>query len=555
MSNIKIMALGGLGENGKNLYVVEVNSRIFILDAGMKYPDIDMYGIDQVIPNIDYLILNKDNIEGIFISHAHEDQIGAIPYLLKHLPTKVYGTNFAIAILEQKLKDNKVNLNNIKLNRINANRVIRFGDVSVSFFNTTHSIPESVGIAINTQDGTIVYCTDFNFSSLPNGVYQTTYDKITDLGKRKVLALLSESLSAGLIGRIPNDSLLEHNFNHILVKNNKRVFVGAYSTDLIRIQKIIDLSVEAGRKVCILSKKFESIIKVAERYKYINCNEESKLNISDYTKEELAEIDNVVFIVTGLRNEPYSALVKMLLDENYSMKLTKEDHIILMCPPLSGIEKYASDAINTLYEYDAQLTIFEKNILRSQHASPEDLKTLYAMLKPEYIVPIKGEYRHMYEQYLVAKSVGYDKSNICLLDNGEVISFVDGVLQEERESVKSGDIFIDGSSIGVVDNEVIAERTNLAEEGVIFIHIALDMRLRKLQGEISVSTKGFTHAFTNEELTNVISGLVEKMINNYLNKKTWNLDDVKIGICEEVKKLIFKFTRHRPIVVPVILEF
>lgn len=555
MANIKIMALGGLGENGKNLYVVEVNTRIFILDAGMKYPDIDMYGIDQVIPNIDYLIKNKHNIEGIFISHGHEDHIGAVPYLLKHLQTKVYGTHFTISIIEKRLIENKMNIKNFKLYRINANRVMNFGDVTVSFFNTTHSIPESVGISINTKDGSIVYCTDFNFSSLTSGTYQTSYDKITDLGKKKVLAVLSESINAGSIGRIANDSLLEHNFKHILVKNKGRVFVGAYSTDLIRIQKIIDLAIEEGRKICILSKKSETIIKVAEESKYINLPEASKLYIDELSKEEIAALNNVVFIVTGFRNEPYTALVKMLIDENYSIKLTPKDALILMCPPVPGIEKQASDAINTLYEYDAHLSIFDKTILRSQHASPEDLKTLYAMLKPSYIIPVKGEYRHMYEQYLVAKSVGYDKSNVCLLDNGEVLTFINGELSPEHETVNAGDIFIDGSSIGVVDNDVIAERVNLAEEGVIFIHLALDMRLRKIVGKISITTKGFSHSFTNDELTNIISGLVEKMINNYLKKKSWNLDDVKTGISEEVKKLLFRYTRHRPIVVPVILEF
>ena len=246
MSNIKIMSLGGLGENGKNMTVVEVNNKIFILDAGMRYPDIDMYGVDLVIPNIDYLISHKQNIQGIFISHGHEENVGAIAYLLKQLHTKVYATNFTISIIEEMLKQHHLNIKEYKLYRINANKVMNFGDVDVSFFNTTHSLPETIGISINTKDGSIVYCTDFNFSSVSNYKYRTTFEKITDLGKNKVLALLAESVNAGVSNRVTTDTLLEHHYKSVLLENNKRIFVAAYVSDLIRIQKIIDLSALVG---------------------------------------------------------------------------------------------------------------------------------------------------------------------------------------------------------------------------------------------------------------------------------------------------------------------
>lgn len=554
MSNIKIMALGGLGENGKNLTVVEVNKKIFILDAGMRYPDIDMYGVDLVIPNIDYLVNNKQNIQGIFISHGHDENVGAIPYLLKQLQTKVFATHFTISIIEEMLLEHHLNIKDYKLYRINPHRVMNFGDVEVSFFNTTHSIPETIGISINTSDGSIVYCTDFNFSSVSSIKYSTSFDKITDLGKKKVLAVLTESVNAGVTGRINNDTLFEHRYNNVLLHNRKRIFVAAYVSDLIRIQKIIDLSVKANRKVCVLSKRHERIFKVANNYNYLNIPEENKLDISNYTKEELEKLDNVVFIIAGTRNEPYNLLVKMVNNEAFNLKFNKEDKVVLMCPPAPGIEKHASDSINILSEYDINFTIFDRDILRSQHASPEDLKLLYTMLKPKYIIPIKGEYRQMYDQFLLAKSANYDKEHILLLDNGEAITFESGVLLDEHQMHTAGDIFIDGSSIGVVDSEVIKERTLLAEEGVIFIYCALDMRLRQIAGEISIKTKGFTHSFSNEELRNIIVGLCEKIINNSFKKKFWSQDDLKVGICEETQKLIFRFTKHRPIIVPVFIE-
>ena len=554
MSNIKIMALGGLGENGKNMTVVEVNKKIFILDAGMRYPDIDMYGIDLVIPNIDYLINNKQNIQGIFVSHGHDENVGAIPYLLKQLQTKVYATHFTISIIEEMLLEHHLNIKDYKLYRINPNRVMNFGDVEVSFFNTTHSIPETIGISINTSCGSVVYCTDFNFGSVSNEKYSTSFDKITDLGKKNVLALLTESVNAGVTGRITNDTLFEHHYNNVLLHHKKRIFVAAYVSDLIRIQKIIDLSVKENRKVCVLSKKSERIFKVANNYNYFIIPDANKLNIEDYSSDELQKLENVVFIIAGTRNEPYNLLVRMVNDEAFNLKFTKDDKVVLMCPPAPGIEKHASDSINILSEFDINFVIFERNILRSQHASPEDLKLLYSMVKPKYIIPIKGEYRQMYDQFLLAKSANYDKEHILLLDNGEAITFSNGILVETHEMHNVGDIFIDGTSIGVVDSEVIKERTLLAEEGVIFIYCALDMRIRQISGEMSIKIKGFTHSFSNEELTNIISGLAEKIINNSFKKKVWNLDDLKNSVAEETQKLIFRFTKHRPIIVPVFIE-
>lgn len=554
MAKIKIMGLGGLGENGKNMYVIDVDNKIFILDSGMKYPDIDMYGIDAVIPNIDYLISRKNDIQGIFISHGHEDQIGAIPYLLKNLPVRVYGTHFTISVIENIMAANKMDINKFKLYRINANKIMRFNDVSVTFFNTTHSIPESMGICITTKDGNIVYCTDFNFGASSNGTYQTTFDKITDIGKTRVLALLSESVNAGAIGRIANDSLLEHNYKNILSHHHERIIIGAFSTDLIRIQKIIDLSVEANRKICVIAKKGERIIEVAIKSNYLRIPDDLYFDISNYTKEELGKLKDVVIIVTGFRNEPYATLVKMAIDDHSIITFNPNDKVILMCPPIPGTEKMATDAINTLYEYDTNLTIFDKSILRSAHASPEDLKMLYSMLRPEYVIPIKGEYRHMYEQKLVAKAAGYDLEHILMLDNGDVVTFNGGKLSEEIDKIHVGDIFIDGTSIGVVDSDVIAERSALAEEGVIFIYLAVNVRNKQIIGNISSTSRGFTHSFSDVELNNALSGLVERIVNNNLKKKTWNRNDVCVALSEEVQKIVWRYTKHRPIIEPIIVE-
>ena len=558
MSNIKIMACGGLGENGKNMYIVEVDNKIFVLDSGMKYPGIDLYGVDLVIPNIDYLLDNKDRIEGIFLSHGHEDNCGAIGYLLKNLPIRVYGSHFTISIVESMLEKYGLDISSYKLFRVNANKIMKFGKVSVTFFNTTHSIPESMGISLSTEDGSIVYCTDFNFGTQADGTYKTTFDKIAGLNKTKVLALMSESISSGLINRINNDSFLERNYNDILKKKYKRIIVGAFSTDLIRIQKIIDLSVQSSKLIAISSTQ-EHIIKVAMQSGYLKIPEKNFIDVSKMSLEEIQKLENVVIFITGYRFEPYRSMVRMSQayinhDEDVFLQFLNTDKVILMCPPSSGTERYTAWAINQMYYYDTNLTIFDKDILRSAHASPEDLKILYSMVNPNYIIPIKGEYHHLYQQCNVAKSAGYKDDQIIKLDNGEQITFIDGVLQEEHNIIPIKDVYIDGSSIGVVDDIVIEERNRLAEEGIIFSYSIVNLRLRKITLPTTFKTRGFTSNFSDEQLTNTFSELIDKLINNYLNKKAWDKNYLEQIISEELGKQILRFTKHRPVIVPIIIE-
>lgn len=553
MAKIKIMALGGLGENGKNMFVVEVDNQIFILDGGMRYPDIDMYGIDGVIPNIDYLKQNNTKIKGIFLSHGHEDNIGAIPYLLNNLHIKVFGSHFTISLLESQLLANHMNVDKYKLFRVNDSKVLNFNNVTVSFFNTTHSIPESLGISIETCDGVIVYCTDFNFGQ-PNDIrYQTNYQRIIDTSKKRVLCLLSESLNSGAIGRVNNDSLLEHNFNYELNHTPSRIIVGAYSTDLLRIQKVVDLAVKENRYIAILARNSASLIDVAVKSGYLRIPEELYISInrSDF-KEFVAKEKNILIVVTGNRYDPYASLVKMTCSSEEIIHITPSDKVVIMCPPIPGTERHATESLNTLSLHNINVSTFDKDVLRSSHASKEDLRMLYQMLKPDYIIPIKGEYRHMYDQYLLALDSNYDKEHILLLDNGEVIIFDNGELLKEREEVKTGDIFVDGTSFGVIDDAVMIERTCLAEEGVVFIYCVINESSKTLVSKVNLKTRGFSSSFSDVELTNAFGGLLDRIIMNSLSKKKIDCKGINIAVCEELRKNIFRFTKHRPIIIPVI---
>ncbi len=554
MANIKIFALGGLGENGKNMYIVEVNERIFILDAGIKYPDIDMYGVDAVIPDIQYLIDNKDRIEGVFITHGHEDHINALPYLLKKVPTRVYGTHFTICLIESLLSDNKMNIKNYKLFRINENKILTFPTATVSIFNTSHSIPESVAIAIHTEDGDIVYCTDFNFGPTVFGKYQTSFDKITELGKQKVLALLSESIGSGTINRIKNDSLLEHEYKNILVNAKGRIIISAYSSDLNRIQKIINMSVEKGRKIAIIGRKTEKIVDIAIKSHYLAIPKDKFEILQPYNEKDTGQnCNDLVVIVAGVRNEPYSLLVRMALGEDKMIQIGPNDTTVVMCPPIPGTEKFSIDSLNTLYRYDVNAKILGKDVLKSSHADKDDLKLLYTMLKPKYIIPIKGEYRHLYEQSLVAKSVGYDSNNILLLDNGEVAHFSNSELVE-RTSVYAGDIFVDGSLLGSVNEDIIDSREELAYNGALIVTINYDVRLRKVVSTQKIVTKGLSLNIPIDELSEKVNAVATKIVANNLVKKQFNVQSVSDGIQEEVGKLVNRLTQHRPIVIPVLVE-
>ncbi len=553
MANIKIFALGGLGENGKNMYVVEVNEHIFILDAGLKYPDIDMYGVDAVIADVSYLVENKDRIEGIFISHGHEDHVNALPYLLKMVPSRVYGTHFTISLIENLLLNNQMNIQDYKLFRINENKVLKFKEVSVSFFNTTHSIPESVAIAINTSDGAVVYCTDFNFGLTNYGKFQTSFDKITDLGKKKVLALLTESLGAGTLNRVKNDSLLEHQFKNILASSKGRIIVSTYSSDLTRIQKIISLSLEKNKRIAIVGRKAEKIVDVAIKSNYLSIKEDEIVKLSPSNIDTTNMDKDLVILSIGVRNEPYNSLVRMAQGEDKLIKLVEDDHVIFMCPPVPGTEKYSIYALNTLYRYDANVHIFDKNTLKSSHANAEDLKLLYAMLKPKYIIPVKGEYRHMYDQYLVAKEADYKDENILLLENGVAAVFEDGVYTKTMD-IPVGDIFVDGSLLGMVNEEVIQTREKLAEEGAIILTLNYDIRLRKVVSAKDIVLKGLSYNIPYEDLNNKVNDLASKILNNNLVKKKFDLPDITKTIETEISNLVFRLTKHRPVIIPFLVE-
>lgn len=553
MANIKIMALGGLGEQGKNMYIVEINNDIFVLDAGLKYPEIDMYGVDAVVPDITYLIENKKRIQGIFLSHGHEDNIGAIPYLLKRIPVRVYGTHYTLSLVEDILKTNKMDIKKFKLFRINDKKVLTFNDVTCSFFNTTHSVPESIGISLQTEDGSIVYATDFNFNPETEDYYKVSYEKITDIGKEKVLAVLAESVGTSSLGRPTDYSSFEYSLNNILNNTQKRVIIAGYSEDLLRVQKAINIALARGKKIAFIGKGSDRLVNFARNTNYINIDEDAIINLKYIDDNNKNMIEDLVVFVTGVRNEPYSALNRMAKCEDRLIHIEKGDSVVIMCPPKSGSELYVTNVINELYRSDASINVFEKKHLCGTHATNSDLKMLYSMLKPKYALPIKGEYRHMYDHSQVLIKMGYNKENILQLENGEMVEIVNGeIVNIEKHALT--DVFINGSLVGGVNEKVIKDRETLAEEGAVIVNVSYDVRTRKLIGDPSIITRGFTYKLPDEQLHEIVSNITVKIINNALLKKTFNLEQLKDVLQNEISNQLFRFTKHRPIIILSILE-
>lgn len=553
MSKIKVFALGGLGENGKNMLVVEVDDRIFIFDAGLKYPSVDLFGIDAVVPDINYLLENKDRIEGLFISHGHEDHIGAISYLLSQINVRVYGTHFTISLIEDFLTENNMNYEDYRLYRINENKTLKFNNVIVSFYNTTHSIPESIAIALHTPDGIIVYCTDFNFNQNAPTRYKTSFDKITDLGKQNVLLLLTESIGAGIVNRSTSDYMFNYTVNTVLNNAKGRVIVTAFSTDLDRIQKIINLAAEANRKIAIIGRKAQRIIDIAMRSGYLKVPQENFINLKFIDDKNTNEFDDMVVIVTGVRHEPFYVLQRMIRKQDRLIHLNANDTILMMTTPVPGTEKIAQRTIDLLNREDIPIETIGKNILRSSHANNEDLKLIYALLKPKYILPIKGEYRHLIEQAKVAKDFGYDDDHILLLENGQVVNFDNGVLNG-YSTVEVGDVLVDGSIIGDINEVVLRDREVLAQEGAVLVISNISSRTQEILTGPEIVTKGFVYSEEKGDLQSQIISTFNQIAMGYLKKRAVDWNGFKKALTDEISRIIYKTVHKRPIVIPVLID-
>lgn len=555
MSEIRFFALGGLGENGKNMYVIDVDRQYFILDAGLKYPTQELYGVDEIIPNYKMLINIKNRIRGIFLSHAHEDHVGALPHILSDLNVPVYATPFTMEVVKDSLKEKNFNLNELTLNTITQNSIIRFGNVKVTFFNTTHSIPESIGIAIHTMDGAIVFTSDFTFAQSGNSMYQTDFKKINELAEKQVLALLPESLGSTLVQDGGINDTLNHRINSVYANAEGRIIVSLFSSDLLKIQRIIDISLAHHKKIAIIGRRAQRIVDIAIEKGYLKIPESSLVNLRFIDDKNKNDANNLVCLVTGNRHEPFYMLQRMCKKQDRLIHINENDTILIMTAPVPGTEKMAAKTLDVLYRSDASVKVIDKRLLTSAHATGEEIKMMINLLRPKYIIPTIGEYRHQYGVKLLAESIGYSEEDIFLLDNGDAVNFETAKKPYvSKGEIKTGDILIDGTAVGDVNDFVMRDRELLAADGVLLVVANVDPKLKSILGNVEVITKGFVYTTEEDILVPKIKEIFYQVSEKHLKGKYVNWNEYKLEVRDEVSKFLYNETKRRPITIPVIIS-
>jgi len=554
MSQIQFFALGGLGENGKNLYCLEIDKQLILLDAGLKHPSGELLGVDAIVPDITYLESRKDDIVGIFLSHAHDKNIGALPLVISNIPTKVYATNFTIAVIKDMLKENHLDPEDFSLNVVKFSEKIAFKGFEVCMFPTTHSIPESAGITIFTEDGAIVYVTDYTFDQNVGSYYKTNFHQLAQIQEKGVLALLSESSGALNMGHSTSDFQLTRLIRQTIQKAPKRLIVAMYSTELSNIQKVINESLKLGKKISIIGRKAQRMVDIGETMGYIEIPEEKLMNLKFIDETNDNDFDDVVFLVTGERHEPFFMLQRMAKGFDRLIKLKASDTVFMLCPPIIGTEKIAAKTYDAVERLGVELVKIDKKIVSVFHAASEDLKLMYGLLTPKYIVPVSGEYRYQLAHYNLAREYGYDEDHVVLLDNGEVITFQDGNLELKHDTVMNGSVMVDGNFESDVNDVVLKEREQLSQDGFLLIIANIDARERVMFNKPEIVSRGFMYMKDNEEVVKQIEAIYEDVTNKQFDQRYIDWKTYKESIRFEVQKYLYKETKRKPIVIPVIID-
>ncbi len=555
MCNIKIIGLGGLQENGKNLFIVEVDSRIFIMDAGLKYPSTDLYGVDIVVPDISYLVENKDKIAGIFLTHGHETHIGSVDKILQEIKTKVYGSKFTLALVKDALKEKEIETKEEMFVEVNPKVSLHFGNnTRVRFIEMAHDVPECYGIVINTENGNIVYTGDYTFDQNAKIDYASMYRSMAIIAKEGVLALLTESLGA------TNDqnrgTILEFKLrlNNIFATTESRIIFSLFSSDLLRIQQIVDIAVSFKKRIAIIGRKTQRIVNQAMNLGYLKIPDEALVNLRYIDEKNTNEDKDLVILVTGERHEPYFMLQRMSKKIDRLVHLSEQDRIVILTTPHLGTEKMAARTLDMIYKVTSHVSVFKSNLLPSSHASREEIKQMINILKPKYVIPVIGEYRHQYALRIVANCIGYLDDQIIILDNGDIATFEDGKYIGITGDVSVGEILIDGKAFKDVGDVVMRDRELLAQDGVLLISANVNPRNKRVINGPEVVSKGFQSIKENDEIMQEINRIFTLVSEKHLLTKFINWSEYKLDLKNEISRAIYKLSKRNPIIIPVLIS-
>lgn len=550
-SKLKIIPLGGLHEIGKNITVFEYENEIIVVDCGLSFPEDDMLGIDLVIPDITYLEKNVDKIKGLIITHGHEDHIGAVPYLLKKINIPIYATRLTAGLIRNKLGEHKL-LRSTKLNEVIQGQTIKLGNnFKVEFIRSSHSIPDSVMLAITTPAGTVLHTGDFKVDYTPIDGKIMDFGRIAELGNEGILALMSDSTNAERKGFTMSERSVGEVFDKLFLHCTKRIVVATFASNVHRVQQIVNAAVKYDRKIAVCGRSMINMIETARELGYIDCPENIFIDIdmiSNYPDERL------VIITTGSQGEPMSALTRMAAGDHRKVKITPNDLVIISATPIPGNEKFVSKVIDDLMQIGAEVVYSSLEAIHvSGHACQEEQKLILALAKPKYFIPVHGEYRQLIAHSETAQSMGVEKDNIIMMSNGRILEIDEGGA-EFTSSVQSGRVLVDGLGVGDVGNIVLRDRQHLSQDGLIVIVLTMDASTGEVVAGPDVISRGFVYVKESENLMDDVKSVVRHEIKKCEERGIRDWATIKSAARENLRDYIFMKTKRNPMIIPIIME-
>lgn len=548
-NKIKIMALGGLNEIGKNMTVVEYKDEIIVIDAGLSFPDEDMLGVDIVIPDITYLIKNKDKIKGIFITHGHEDHIGALPYILKKINVPVYGAKLSIGLIQVKLKEHKIN--NAKLNVITPREIIKLGNMDVEFIKNNHSIPDACSIAVHTDQGIIYHTGDFKIDLTPIDGEVMDIHRICELSKKGVLLMLADSTNAERPGSTMSEKTVGAGLDDLFRKaTNSRILVATFASNIHRLQQIINTAEKFNRKVAVSGRSMINVVGVATELGYLDIPDNMLIDLNDLSRYEDNE---VVLITTGSQGEPMSALARMASSDHKKVEIKSGDLIIISAHPIPGNEKSISKVINCLFEKGAEVVYEDPEIHVSGHAKQEELKLLHRLVKPKFFMPAHGEYRMLKKHAELAEELGMPGQNIFVNKTGDILE-IDRHSAKVVGTIPTGNVLVDGLGVGDVGNIVLRDRKHLSEDGLMIVVVTISKEDGKVLAGPDIISRGFVYVRESEDLMDGAKNVIKQVLKECEDRNIKEWAYLKNNIKENLKEYLYQKTKRNPMILPIIME-
>lgn len=547
---IKIIPLGGLGEIGKNITAIETQEEIILIDCGIAFPDEEMYGVDLIIPDITYLIEKKEKVRGIFITHGHEDHIGAIPYILKQINIPIYASKLALAIIEYKLKEHEFE-KEANLIVVNPGESVNLESLNIEFIQSTHSIAESCILAIKTRIGTIIHSGDFKIDLTPIDNKVINLNRLAEIANDGVLLLMADSTNVERNGYTMSERSIGKTFDRIFKDVKGRIIVATFASNIHRMQQIVNASLDNNRKVAFSGRSMESISKIAIELGYLHIPESMIIDIDEINN---FSNDKITVITTGSQGEPMAALARIAFGNHRKIKLEENDLFIISASPIPGNDKLISKVINELFKKGADV-IYEdlEEVHVSGHAYKEELRLLHRIIKPKYFIPVHGEYRHLKHHKDLAIDLGMDNKNIFILDKGEILE-INNEEVKRCGKVKCGNVYVDGLGVGDVGSLVLRDRKHLANDGLVNIVVTIERESFSIIAGPDIITRGFVYVKESEELIKELKEIATTELQNCLDNEIIEWSFIKASIKKTLEKYIYEKTKRRPTIIPIIME-